>query len=178
MPPYPALALCFLPRGFCFREASESGDGACTGDEYGVQPAVPSRSRPWGLGIGGDPARRGLWRAVLRRLHILPIDTTGVRDQTKLAASAEFAKGRPKLTRCVMMVRSADPVFWNNLHNKDFWEEMPALVRDGAAFLQVRFWLSQRLQPPDGPFMRLRKPLDSCAEWLLCAVGRGRAGAL
>ena len=40
-------------------------------------------------------------------------------------------------------VRSADPVFWNNLHNKDFWEEMPALVKDGAAFLQVRFWLSE-----------------------------------
>ena len=57
-----------------------------------------------------------------------------------LAAFAGFAKGRPKLTS-MMVVRSADPVFWNNLHNKDFWEEMPALVKDGAAFLQVRFWL-------------------------------------
>jgi len=55
------------------------------GDEYGVQPAVPPRARPWGLGFGGDPARRGLWRAVLWRLHLLPIDTTGVRSQTELA---------------------------------------------------------------------------------------------
>lgn len=31
----------------------------------------------------------------------------------------------------------ADPVFWNNLHAKKFWEEIPALVKDGAAFLQT-----------------------------------------
>lgn len=30
----------------------------------------------------------------------------------------------------------ADPVFWNNLHAKEFWNEIPALVTDGAAFLQ------------------------------------------
>lgn len=30
----------------------------------------------------------------------------------------------------------ADPVFWKNLHAKEFWDEIPALVTDGAAFLQ------------------------------------------
>ena len=67
-----------------------------------------------------------------------------MRSQTELARQLlpDSPKGRPKLTS-MMVVRSADPVFWNNLHNKDFWEEMPALVKDGAAFLQVRFWLSE-----------------------------------
>ena len=26
--------------------------------------------------------------------------------------------------------------FWNNLHSKEMWNEIPALVKDGAAFLQ------------------------------------------
>ena len=30
----------------------------------------------------------------------------------------------------------ADPVFWNNLHAKEFWDEIPALVKDGTTFLQ------------------------------------------
>ena len=29
----------------------------------------------------------------------------------------------------------ADPVFWNNLHAKEFWNEIPTLVTDGIAFL-------------------------------------------
>jgi hypothetical protein len=30
----------------------------------------------------------------------------------------------------------ADPSFWNNMHAQEFWAEIPALVKDGAAFLQ------------------------------------------